>query len=97
MSSFSSQLLEMEAAHCSQISLVAQVTQHWFRHLLATNVMATSGNLRAAMDQGGWLTAESVTAYTHDVPALRRQVIEGLAIGKASPSLTIAETKEGKA
>ncbi len=62
-------------------SLIRQVTQHWFRHLLATTVMANSGNLRAAMDQGGWLTMESVQGYTHDVPETRRGIVEGLPIG----------------
>jgi hypothetical protein len=66
--------------------LVRQVTQHWFRHLLATTVMATSGNLRAAMDQGGWLTMESVQGYTHDVPEARRAIVEGLRIGGGAPA-----------
>jgi hypothetical protein len=71
-----------------QATLVLQVTQHWFRHLLATTIMATGGNLRAAMDQGGWLTAESVLGYTHDVPEVRRRLVEGLPIGapSAAPS-----------
>ena len=64
--------------------LIGQVTQHWFRHLLATTIMAMGGNLRAAMDQGGWLTAESVLGYTHDVPEVRRRLVEGLPIGDAA-------------
>jgi site-specific recombinase XerD len=71
---------------CRQVrSLVRQVTQHWFRHLLATTVMATSGNLRAAMDQGGWLTIESVQGYTHDVPEARRGIVDQLPIGAPLP------------
>ena len=64
-----------------QAKLIGQVTQHWFRHLLATTIVAASGNLRAAMDQGGWLTAESVLGYTHDMPEVRRRLVAELPIG----------------
>lgn len=56
-------------------NLVAQVTQHWFRHALATRVR----DLRMAMEQGGWLDVQSVMAYQHDVPTTRRALIEELA------------------
>lgn len=79
-------------AHAT-VELVAQVTQHWFRHLLATTVMATSGNLRAAMDQGGWLTAESVLGYTHDVPEVRRRLVGELPIGAPGAGTKRAENK----
>jgi hypothetical protein len=72
--------------------LVAQVTQHWFRHLLATTIMAQTGNLRAAMDQGGWLTAESVLGYTHDVPEVRRRLVADLPIG--TPAVPAKAKKE---
>lgn len=55
-------------------ALLAQVTQHWFRHLLATEMLA-GGDLRATMDQGGWRSAASVMGYAHDVPAHRRAVV----------------------
>ncbi len=59
--------------------LVAQVTQHWFRHMLATNLLArTDGNLRMVMEQVGWLDVRSAIAYTHDVPELRRTTIASL-------------------
>jgi hypothetical protein len=33
------------------------------------------------MDQGGWLTVESPMAYAHDVPDVRRAVVDQLPIG----------------
>ncbi|HEY0522706.1 MAG TPA: tyrosine-type recombinase/integrase, partial [Stellaceae bacterium] len=57
-------------------SLIAQVTQHWFRHGLATTLLSRGADLRSVMDQGGWLTAESVLGYTHDVPERRRALVE---------------------
>jgi hypothetical protein len=62
----------------SDIRLMRQVTQHWFRHLLATTTMALQAPIRVGMDQGGWLTVESYMAYAHDVPDVRRAVVEKL-------------------
>jgi hypothetical protein len=39
-----------------------QITQHWFRHLLAATMMALRARVRVGMDQGGWLTIESFMA-----------------------------------
>jgi site-specific recombinase XerD len=61
--------------------LMRQVTQHWFRHLLATTMMAMGAPLRVGMDQGGWLEVESFMAYAHDVPEVRRAVVDQLPIG----------------
>jgi hypothetical protein len=61
------------AAH-ADIVLLAQLTPHWFRHLLATTMMA-EGDLRSTMEQGGWLDMRSVLAYTHDVPSRRRALV----------------------
>jgi len=33
------------------------------------------------MDQAGWLTVESFMGYAHDVPEVRRQVVDQLPIG----------------
>ena len=33
--------------------IVASITQHWFRHKLATDILSLTGDLRAAMAQGG--------------------------------------------
>jgi site-specific recombinase XerC len=60
--------------------LMGQITQHWFRHLLATTLMAMKAPVRVAMDQAGWLTVESFMAYAHDVPEVRRQVVDLLPI-----------------
>jgi hypothetical protein len=38
--------------------------------------------VRVGMDQGGWLTLESFMAYAHDVPEVRRAVVDQLPIGR---------------
>jgi len=58
------------AAAKDQAALVAEVTQHWFRHKLATEMMSRSGDLRAVMEQGGWRDVDSVMGYIHDVDGL---------------------------
>ena len=57
--------------------LVQRVTQHWFRHLLATKMLQL-GDLRSTMEQGGWLDPRSVMGYAHDVPDHRRGIVSGL-------------------
>lgn len=52
--------------------LLRRVTQHWFRHLLATRMRH---DLRAGMEQGGWLDERSIMGYIHDVPAARRAAV----------------------
>jgi site-specific recombinase XerD len=69
------------AAAKDQAALVAEVTQHWFRHKLATEMMSRTGDLRAVMEQGGWRDVDSVMGYIHDVPARRRELIDTLPIG----------------
>jgi integrase len=54
--------------------LLRSVTQHWFRHMLASR-MLRDGDIRAAMEQGGWLDMRSVIGYAHDVPEFRRSVV----------------------
>lgn len=53
--------------------LLGRVTQHWFRHMLATRLMRKDP--RAAMEQGGWLDIRSVIGYAQDVPEHRRQLV----------------------
>ncbi len=55
--------------------LLGRITQHWFRHLLATKMR---GDIRAAMDQAGWIDERSVMAYTIDVPEHRRRLVDHL-------------------
>jgi Phage integrase family len=54
-------------------ALIGKVTQHWFRHRLATLMLRKDP--RAAMEQGGWLDIRSVIGYSHDVPEYRRQLV----------------------
>lgn len=79
--------------------LIAQVTQHWFRHALATKMMALGGDgaLRLTMEQGGWLTAESVMGYTHDVPDLRRSLVERMVDGGPVTVAELDAIRKGKA
>ena len=48
-------------------------------------MMALGASHRVAMDQGGWLTVESFMAYAHDVPEVRRQVVDQLPLGIVTP------------
>jgi hypothetical protein len=82
------------AAAKDQAALVAEVTQHWFRHKLATEMMSRTGDLRAVMEQGGWRDVDSVMGYIHDVPARRRELIDTLPIGDSrAPSPRSASGK----
>jgi integrase len=65
----------------SDIQLMGKITQHWFRHLLATTMMAMAAPVRVGMNQGGWLEVESYMAYAHDVPEVRRTFVDRLPIG----------------
>lgn len=66
----------------ADMKLMRQITQHWFRHLLATTILAMGESVRVGMDQGGWLTLESFMAYAHDVPEVRRAVVDKLPLPK---------------
>ena len=57
----------------SDAELILKVTQHWFRHLLATHMVRQDP--RAAMEQGGWLDIRSVMGYAHDVPEHRHKLV----------------------
>jgi integrase len=73
------------AAARSDLALLKQLTPHWFRHLLATTMLA-SGDLRSTMEQGGWLDPRSVLGYSHDVPQRRRAVVAALPSPDAASS-----------
>jgi len=66
--------LEIMADAEADAALLRSVTQHWFRHMLASR-MLRDGDIRAAMEQGGWLDMRSVVGYSHDVPEFRRSVV----------------------
>lgn len=69
--------LRAEGRH-AEADLVAQVTPHWFRHNLATHLLASGVDLRSIMSQGGWETMESVQTYTHQVPETQRAAVNAL-------------------
>jgi integrase len=68
---------EEAAAKWAEASLMAEVTQHWFRHMLATDMLSATNNsdIRSVMAQGGWKDPRSVIGYTHDVPERRREIV----------------------
>lgn len=63
---------ELLARARADAELLGRVTQHWFRHRLAT--LWLRKDPRAAMEQGGWLDLRSLLGYSHDVPEFRREV-----------------------
>ncbi|MCI0430211.1 MAG: site-specific integrase [Rhodospirillales bacterium] len=87
--------IELVQAAKAEAALVAQVTQHWFRHLLATTIMGDSGDIRSAMEQGGWQDPRSVIGYTHDVPERRRALIRSWSIDTSSTRAPEGEKKSG--
>ena len=56
--------------------LLGKVTQHWFRHRMATIMLRHDP--RATVEQGGWLDIRSVMGYLHDVPEHRRKLVAEL-------------------
>jgi site-specific recombinase XerC len=71
--------------------LIGRVTQHWFRHLLATRFRS---DIKAAMDQGGWVDERSVMGYTLDAPEHRRQIVGTFDDGLFRTSLTRAAERQ---
>jgi hypothetical protein len=57
----------------SDAVLLGKMTQHWFRHRLATILVRQDP--RGAMEQGGWLDIRSVMGYAHDVPEHRARLV----------------------
>ncbi len=76
------------AAACERAAadaaLIGKVTQHWFRHLLATKWLRRDP--RAAMEQAGWLDIRSLMGYAADVPEYRRQLVQELDLFRAAGS-----------
>ena len=64
--------LEILLAARNDARLLRRITQHWFRHMLATRMRH---DIRAAMEQGGWRDERSVLGYVHDVPESRRAIV----------------------
>jgi hypothetical protein len=64
---------EARARGEADAALIGKMTQHWFRHRLATVMLRKDP--RAAMEQGGWLDIRSVIGYSHDVPEYRRALV----------------------
>lgn len=77
---------EVIAAARDHQRLVGQITQHWFRHLLADRLLKSGADIRTVMAQGGWRDPKSVMGYTRDVEAHRRQMVRDLPLGDCSRS-----------
>jgi len=66
------------AGRNGEADLILKVTPHWFRHYLATHLLAKGFDLVTVMRQGGWLTMESVQTYAHGVTERQRQAAAAL-------------------
>jgi hypothetical protein len=64
-------LLRLKA---DDLSLLAKITQHWLRHLFATE--AGRKDLKIAMAQGGWRDPRSINGYLIADAEFQRAVIE---------------------
>lgn len=66
----------------AEARLLGDVTPHWFRHKLATEMLSATGNadIRSVMEQGGWMDPRTVIGYTHDVPDRRRAIVNSRAL-----------------
>lgn len=65
--------LQVLLAARNDVRLLRRVTQHWFRHMMATRM--AHRDMRSAMDQGGWDDHRSLMGYVHDVPERRRSLV----------------------
>jgi len=61
--------------------LLRQVTQHWFRHFVATFMQGEGEDISTIMAQGGWEDPRSVMRYKHVVPERQAQAVAKLPIG----------------
>ena len=66
------QALAILLAARADCRLLRRLTQHWFRHLLATRMRR---DMAAGMAQGGWRDERSFLGYVHDVPDARRALV----------------------
>lgn len=78
---------EVIAIARDRIGLIRQITPHWFRHALATAMLSKGGDIRAVMDQAGWVDSRSPMGYIHDVPERRRAVVNMLVDEEVSAAL----------
>ena len=85
---------ELVASGRAAHRLIGRVTQHWFRHMLATRFR---GDIKGAMEQGGWIDERSVMGYTLDAPEHRRKTVAAFDDGLFSMPLTrdAADRKKG--
>ena len=85
---------ELVASGRAAHRLIGRVTQHWFRHMLATRFR---GDIKGAMEQGGWIDERSVMGYTLDAPEHRGKTVATFDDGLFSTSLTrdAADRKKG--
>jgi hypothetical protein len=65
---------ELRRKQADDLAVLAKMTQHWWRHLLATNL----GRLdpKAAMRQGGWKDPRSLAGYIMEDAEYQRELVE---------------------
>lgn len=82
---------EARAQANADADLLKTVTQHWFRHMVATKLVRLDP--RAAMEQGGWLDFRSVMAYAHDASEHRRSLVQQIDnLGQSAPAFPTSRT-----
>ncbi len=84
-----------EAGREADAALVERVTQHWFRHMLATNMLKGGADIGTVMRQGGWMDEKSVLGYDHDVADFRCKKVTELPIADTSSTRDAAAENAG--
>lgn len=79
--------------HRTDARLIAQVTPHWFRHLIATNMLSGRVDIKSVMEQAGWLDPRMALRYAHLVKSAQRAGVLALPIGSGAAT----EKKEASA
>lgn len=72
---------EVRVQAIADARLLRQVTQHWFRHMIATNLLSQQVDPRTIMEQSGWRDVRSLMRYAHAVRDVQRQAVAKLPIG----------------
>lgn len=73
-------------AKADDLQLLAKITQHWFRHKLATDLSKSRSGFKGAKNQGGWRDTRSVIGYLIEDTELQRQSVEERGSPQESPT-----------
>ena len=73
------EVARLRRRRADDLRVVRALTQHWFRHRLATELGRQ--DLRAAMMQGGWRDIRTVQGYLMHDPEYQRALVEQRGVG----------------